>query len=82
MTPKRLTTQQLSNGSYCAIANLMLHKGRRHAVRVRCGWGLRAQIGCNNQIEDNVDGGSSLALYKMGGRSMDGQGWMMSLPNR
>jgi len=58
----RLTTQHLSDFSYCAIANLMLREGRRHAVRVRCGRGRRAQIGRNNQIEDNVDGGSSLAL--------------------
>ncbi len=58
----RLTAQHLSNCSYCAIANLMLREGRRHAVRVRHGRGRRAQIGCNNQIEDNVDGGSSLAL--------------------
>ena len=54
----RLTTQHLSNCSYCAIANLMLLEGRRHAVHVQ----RRAQIGRNNQIEDNVDGGSSLAL--------------------
>jgi hypothetical protein len=42
--------QHLSNGSYYAIANLMLREGRRHAVRVRSGWGRRAQIGHNNQI--------------------------------
>ena len=30
----KLTAQHLSNGSYCAIANLMLREGRRHAVRV------------------------------------------------
>jgi hypothetical protein len=58
----RLTMQHLSNCSYCTITNLMLHKGRRHAVRVRRGRGRRTQIGRNNQIEDNVDGGSSLAL--------------------
>ena len=46
----RLTTQHLSDGSYYAISNLMLRKGRRHAVRVRCGRGPRAQIGRNNQI--------------------------------
>jgi hypothetical protein len=58
----RLTMQHLSDCSYCASANLMLCKGRRHAVRVRRGRGRQAQIGCNNQIEDDVDGGSSLAL--------------------
>ena len=58
----RLTTQHLSNCSYCAIVNLMLHKGRRHAVRVQRGRGRRAQIGRNNQIEDDVDDGSSLTL--------------------
>jgi len=58
----RLTMQHLSDCSYCAIANLMLRKGRRHTVHVRRGRGRRAQIGRNNQIEDNVDGGSSLAL--------------------
>ena len=58
----RQTTQHLSGCSYCTIANLMLCKGRRHAVRMRRGRGRRAQIGCNNQIEDNVDGGSSLTL--------------------
>ena len=58
----RLTMQHLSDCSYCAIANLMLCKGRRHAVRVRRGRGRWAQIGRNNQIEDDVDGGSSLAL--------------------
>ena len=46
----RLTTQHLSDGSYYAIANLMLREGRRHAVRVRRGRGRRAQIGRNNQI--------------------------------
>ena len=46
----RLTTQHLSDGSYYAIANLMLREGRRHAVRVRSGWGRRAQIRRNNQI--------------------------------
>ena len=46
----RLTTQHLSDGSYYAIANLMLCEGRRHAVRVRRGRGRRAQIGRNNQI--------------------------------
>ena len=46
----RLTTQHLSDGSYYAITNLMLRKGRRHDVRVRCGRGCRAQIGRNNQI--------------------------------
>jgi hypothetical protein len=46
----RLTMQHLSDGSYYAIANLMLREGRRHAVRVRSGWGRRAQIGRNNQI--------------------------------
>ena len=30
----RLTMQHLSDCSYCAIANLMLCKGRRHAVCV------------------------------------------------
>ena len=59
---ERLTMQHLSDCSYCAIANLMLRKGRRHTVRVRRGRGRRAQIGRNNQIEDDVDGGSSLAL--------------------
>ena len=58
----RQTTQHLSDCSYCAIANLMLREGRRHIVRVRRGRGRRAQIGRNNQIEDDVDGGSSLAL--------------------
>ena len=43
-------TQHLSDGSYYAIANLMLREGRRHAVRVRRGRGRRAQIGRNNQI--------------------------------
>ena len=47
---ERLTTQHLSDGSYYAIANLMLREGRRHAVRVRRGRGRRAQIGRNNQI--------------------------------
>ena len=46
----RLTTQHHSDGSYYTIANLMLHEGRRHAVRVRSGRGRRAQIGRNNQI--------------------------------
>jgi hypothetical protein len=46
----RLTTQHLSDGSYYAIANLMLREGRRHAMRVRRGRGRRAQIGRNNQI--------------------------------
>ena len=48
----RLTTQLLSDCSYCAIANLMLCEGRRHTVRVRVrrGRGRRAQIGRNNQI--------------------------------
>ena len=59
---RRLTTQHLPDFSYCAIANLMLCEGRRHTLCVRCGRGRRAQIGRNNQIEDNVDGGSSLAL--------------------
>ena len=58
----RLPTQHLSDGSYFAITNPALHKGRRHAVCVQCGRGCRAQIECNNQIEDDVDGGSSLAL--------------------
>jgi hypothetical protein len=40
---ERLTTQHLSDGSYYAIANLMLREGRRHAVRVRRGRGRRAQ---------------------------------------
>ena len=31
---ERLTTQHLSDCSYCAIANLMLCEGRRHDVRV------------------------------------------------
>ena len=30
----RQTTQHLSDGSYCAIANLMLFEGRRHFVCV------------------------------------------------
>ena len=47
---RRLTTQHISDGSYYAIANLMLREGRRHAVRVRRGRGRRAQIGRNNQI--------------------------------
>ena len=59
---RRQTTQHLSDCSYCAIANLMLREGRRHVVCVRRGRGRWAQIGRNNQIEDNVDGGSSLAL--------------------
>jgi len=54
----RLIMQHLSDCSNCAIANLRLREGRRHAVHVR----RRAQIGRNNQIEDDVDGGSSLAL--------------------
>ena len=58
----RLTTQHFSDCSYCAITNLMLREGRRHTVRVQHGRGRRAQIGQNNQIEDDVDGGSSLAL--------------------
>jgi hypothetical protein len=58
----RLMTQHLSDGSYYAISNLMLRKGRRHAVRGRRGRGRRAQIRCNDQIEDDVDGGTSLAL--------------------
>ena len=58
----RLTMQHLSNCSYCAIANLMLREGRRHTVRVGRDRGRRAQIGCNNQIEDDMDGGSSLVL--------------------
>ena len=55
---RRLTKQHLSDCSYCAIANLMLLEGRRHTVHVQ----RRAQIGRNNQIEDDVDSGSSLAL--------------------
>ena len=51
----RLTTQHLSDGSYYAIANLMLREGRRHAVRVRRGRGRRAQIGRNNQIWDDSE---------------------------
>ena len=49
---RRLTTQHRPDFSYCAIANLMLREGRRHAVRVRVrrGRGRRAQIGRNNQI--------------------------------
>ena len=59
---RRLMTQHLSDGSYYAISNLMLRKGRRHAVCGRCGRRRRAQIRRNDQIEDDVDGGTSLAL--------------------
>jgi hypothetical protein len=47
--------QHLSNSSYYAIAKLVLHKGRRPAMYVQCGWGCRSQIRRNIQIEDDVD---------------------------
>ena len=51
---ERLPMQHLSDSSYYTITNLVLQEGRRHAVRVGGGRGCQAQIGCNNQIEDDV----------------------------
>ncbi len=51
----RLPTQHLSDGSYFATVNPVLHEGKRHAVCVRRGRGRRAQIKCNNQIVDDVE---------------------------